>query len=158
MSDQIDTGYAEPPEQWIVAHQVQPTRCPTCGTVHLGAACEPAVARTGSHPHAARPGAMATVAESHGELVNRLHTAEARVSVLESQLAAIPWGAIWACANAIERTADEGEFRACEERAASIVLSLDINRPELADVIETGVARWRTVHKREYATQEDARE
>lgn len=40
MSDQIDTGYAEPPEQWIVAHQVQPTRCPTCGTTHANPAAD----------------------------------------------------------------------------------------------------------------------
>lgn len=69
MSEQIETGYAEPPEQWIVAHQVQPT--PVTAAV------------AGAHPHAARPGAMATVAESHGELVDRCHRAEARVAVLE---------------------------------------------------------------------------
>lgn len=74
MSDQIDTGYADPPEQWIVAPQVQPAPV-TAGD-------------GGARAHAARPGAMATVAESHGELVDRCHRAEARVAVLESELAA----------------------------------------------------------------------
>lgn len=104
MSDQIDTGYAEPPEQWIVAHQVQPTRCPSCGTVHAAAPYAPTpmtAAGGGAHPHAARPGAMASVAESHGELVDRCHRAEARCEILRSeltaareQLAAVPWEAL----------------------------------------------------------------
>ena len=86
MSDQIDTGYAEPPEQWIVAHQVQPT-----GRVSLSAALaatpfEPKLqeAATGSHTPAAAPPLSYDVTTHQ----------EGRAAAAEAKLAAVPWLAI----------------------------------------------------------------